>query len=98
MDENLALPEWEAFAGFVALVAEGVGTTVDARVEALRQQHDTNIQAYKARIDHLKSMLIYLRIYKSLELLPTTGKVSTSQSIQNYQYTADMFTENHGLH
>ena len=34
--DGLTLPEWEAFVGFVASVAEGVATTVDARVEALR--------------------------------------------------------------
>ena len=45
-DDDLALPEWGAFAGFVAPVAEGVGTIVDARVEALRQQHDIVIQTY----------------------------------------------------
>ena len=35
-DDALALLEWESFAGLVALVVEGVGMVVDARMEALR--------------------------------------------------------------
>ena len=34
--DGLPLPEWEPFAGSVALVAEGVQTDVDATIEALR--------------------------------------------------------------
>ena len=63
-------------------------------MEALCQQHDIDVQAYKARIDHLKTMLASLGIREPLELLPSTGGASTSWSIQDNQYTADMFTEN----
>ena len=34
--DGLPLPEWEPFAGLVALVAEGVQTDVDATMDALR--------------------------------------------------------------
>ena len=78
VNNSLALPEWEAFAGFVTLVAEGVGTVVDGIVEALRQQHNSDVQAYKARIDHLESMLTSLGIHEPLQLLPTTGGASTA--------------------
>ena len=54
--DRLPLPEWEPFAGSVAPVAEGVQTDVDATMEALRQQHDINVQAYKARIEHLETV------------------------------------------
>ena len=93
-NDGLALLEWEAFAGFIAPVAEGVGTAINARVEALRQQHDADVQAYKARSDYLKSMLAFLGIHEPLELLPTTSGASTLQSLQNYQYTTDIFTKN----
>ena len=42
-DDGLALPEWESFAGLVAPVAEGVQTAVDAKMEALHQQHDIDV-------------------------------------------------------
>ena len=42
-------------------------------------------------------MLASLGIREPLELLPSTGGASTSQSVQDDQYTADMFTENQGL-
>ena len=58
----LLLLEWEPFARAVAPVAEGVQTDVDATMEALRQQHDIDIQAYKARIEHLKTVLASLGI------------------------------------
>ena len=67
---------------------------IDTRMEALCQQHDIDVQAYKARIDHLQLMLASLGIREPLELLPSTGGASTSRSIQDDQYTADMFTEN----
>ena len=96
-DDGLALLEWESFAGLIAPVAEGVQMAVDARMEALRQQYDIDVQVYKARIDHLQLMLASLGIRESLELLPSTGGVSTSQSVQDDQYIADMFMENQGL-
>ena len=44
-------------------------------------------------------MLASLRIHDaSLQFLLITGGASTSQSVQNYQYTVDMFTKNLGLH
>ena len=49
-DDGLALLEWESIVGLVAPVVEGVQTAVDARMEALRQQHDIDFQAYKAII------------------------------------------------
>ena len=82
-DDGLTLSEWESFAGLVAPVAEGVQKAVDARMEALRQQHDIDIQAYKARIDHLQLMLASLGIREPLELLPSTSGASTLQSIQD---------------
>ena len=96
-DDGLALSEWESFEGWVALVAEGVQTAIDATMEALCQQHDIDVQAYKARIDHLETMLASLGICEPLELLPSTGGKSTSWSIQDDQYIVDMFTENQGL-
>ena len=81
--DGLPLPEWESFAGLVAPVAEGVQTDVDATMEALRQQHDIDVQAYKARIEHFKTVLASLGIRKPLELLPSTGGASTSRSIQD---------------
>ena len=42
-------------------------------------------------------MLASLGIREPLELLPSTGGASTSRSIQDDQYTMDMFTENQGL-
>ena len=66
-------------------------------MEALRQQHDIDVQAYKARIDHLQLILASLGIREPLELLPSTGGVSTSRSIHDDQYIADMFMENHRL-
>ena len=42
-------------------------------------------------------MLASLGIRKPLELLPSTGGASTSRSISDDQYTADMFTENQHL-
>ena len=71
--DGLPLPEWESFAGLVAPVAEGVQTNVDAIMEALRQQHDIDVQAYKARIEHLETVLASLGIREPLELLPSTG-------------------------
>ena len=97
-DDGLALLEWESFAGLVASMAEGVRMAVDARMEALGQQHDIDVQAYKARIDHLELMLASFGICERLELLPFIGGASTSQSVQDDQYIADMFTENQGLH
>ena len=70
---------------------------VDATTEALRQQHNINIQAYKARIEHLETVLASLGFCKPLELLPSTGGASTSQSVHDDQYTADMFMENQQL-
>ena len=58
-------------------------TAIDARMEALRQQHDIDVQAYKARIDHLQTMLASLGIREPLELLPSTSGASTLQSIQD---------------
>ena len=98
VDDGLALSEWESFVGLVAPVAEEVQTTIDATMEALCQQHDIDVQAYKARIDHLETMLASLGIRELVELLPSTGGASTLQSIQDDQYTTDMFTENQGLH
>ena len=72
-------------------------TDVDATMEALRQQHDINVQTYKARIEHLKIVLASLGIREPLELLPSTGGASTSRSVHDDQYTADMFTENQQL-
>ena len=92
--DGLPLPEWEPFAGLVAPVAEGVQTDVDATMEALRQQHDIGVQAYKARIEHLETMLASLGIREPLELLPSTGRASTSRSVHDDQYTTDMFMEN----
>ena len=42
-------------------------------------------------------MLASLGIREPLELLPSTGGASTSQSIHDDQYTTDMFTENQEL-
>ena len=42
-------------------------------------------------------MLASLGIREPLELLPSTSGVSTSRSIQDDQYTADMFMENQEL-
>ena len=95
--DGLLLPEWESFAGLVAPMAEGVQTDVDATMEALRQQHNIDVQAYKARIDHLETMLASLGICEALELLPSTSGASTSRSVHDDQYTADMFTENQEL-
>ena len=95
--DGLLLPEWEPFAGSVAPVAEGVQTDVDAVMEALRQQHNIDVQAYKARIEHLETVLASLGIRELLELLPSTGGASTSRSVHNDQYTPDMFTENQQL-
>ena len=95
--DRLPLPEWEPFAGSVALVAEGVQTNVDATMEALRQQHDIDVQAYKARIEHLETVLASLGIRKPLELLPSTDGASTLRSVHDDQYTADMLTENQQL-
>ena len=44
---------------------------VDATMEALHQQHDIDVQAYKARIEHLETMLASLGIREHLELLPS---------------------------
>ena len=52
--DRLPLPEWEPFAESVAPMVEGVQTDVDATMEALCQQHDIDVQAYKARIEHLE--------------------------------------------
>ena len=95
--DHLPLPEWEPFAGLVAPVAEGVQTDVDATKEALRQQHDIDVQAYKAGIEHLETVLASLGIREPLELLPSTGGASTSRSVHDDQYTADMFMENQQL-
>ena len=95
--DRLPLPEWEPFAGSVAPVAKGVQTDVDATMEALRQQYDIDVQAYKARIKHLETVLASLGIREPLELLPSIGGVSTSQSVHDDQYTADMFMENQQL-
>ena len=95
--DGLLLPEWEPFAGSVAPVAEGVQTDVDATIKALCQQHDIDVQAYKARIEHLETVLASLGICELLELLPSTGGASTSRSVHDDQYTADMFTENQQL-
>ena len=95
--DGLPLPEWKSFAGLVAPVAEGVQTDVDATMEALRQQHDIDVQAYKARIEHLETVLASLGIREPLEFLPSTNGASTSRSIQDDQYTVDMFTENQEL-
>ena len=81
--DGLPLPEWESFAELIAPVAEGVQMDVNATMEALRQQHDIDVQDYKARIEHLETMLASLGIREPLELLPSTGGASTSQSIQN---------------
>ena len=95
--DGLPLPEWEPFAGSVAPVAEGVQTDVDATMEALCQQHDIDVQAYKARIEHLETVLASLGIREPLELLPSTGGVSTSRSVHDDQYTTNMYTENQQL-
>ena len=78
VDDGLALPEWEAFSGFVAPIVEGVGIAIDGTVEALFQQHNVDVHAYKVKIDHLESMLASLGIHEPLQLLPTTSGVSTS--------------------
>ena len=96
-DDGLALSKWESFAGLVAPVAERVQMAVDATLEALRQQHDIDVQAYKARIVHLETMLAFLGIREPLELLPSTGGASISRNIQDDRYTTDIFTENQGL-
>ena len=75
----------------------GGKTDVDATMEALCQQHDIDVQAYKARIEHLETVLASLGIREPLELLPSTGGASTSRSVHDDQYTADMFTENQEL-
>ena len=93
--DGLPLPEWEPFV--VAPVAEGVQTDIDATMDALSQQHDIDVQAYKARIEHLETMLASLGIREPLELLPSTGGASTSRRVHNDQYTTDMFTENQQL-
>ena len=72
-NDNLTLLEWEACVGFVVPMAKGVATIVDAKVEALCQKHYAHVQTYKAKIDHLESILASLKIHKPLELLPTTG-------------------------
>ena len=95
--DGLVLPEWESFEGLVAPVAEGVQMAVDARMEALLQQYDNDVEAYKARIDHLQTMFASLGICEPLELLPSTSGASISQSIQDDLNTTDMFTENQGL-
>ena len=95
--DRLPLPEWEPFAGSVSPVVEGVQTDVDATIEALRQQHNIDVQAYKARIEHLETVLASLGIREPLELLPSTCGASTSRSIHDDQYTANMFTENQQL-
>ena len=81
--DGLPLPEWQSFAGLIAPMPEGVQMDVDATMQALRQQHDIDVQAYKARIDHLETMLASLVIREPLELLPSTGRTSTSYSIQD---------------
>ena len=70
---------------------------VDATIKALRQQHDIDVQAYKARIEHLKTVLASLGIHEPLELLPSTGGASLSRNVHDDQYTADMFTKNQQL-
>ena len=95
--DHLPLPKWEPFAGPVALVVEAMQMDVDATMEALRQQHDIDVQAYKARIEHLEIVLASLGIREPLELLPSTGGASISRSVPDDQYTADMFTENQQL-
>ena len=92
--DGLPLPEWEPFAGLIAPVAEEVQTDVDATMEALRQQHDIDVQAYKPSIEHLEIVLASLGIREPLELFPSTSGASTLRSIHDDQYTADMFTEN----
>ena len=77
-DDGLALSERESFAGLVVPVAEGVQMAVNARMEALSQQHNIDVQAYKARIDHFQLILASLGIREPLELLPSTGGASTS--------------------
>ena len=72
-------------------------TDVNATMEALREQHDIDVQAYKARIEHLETVLASLGIRKPLKLLPFTDGASSSRSIQDDQYTVDMFTENQEL-
>ena len=76
--DGLPFLEWEPFAGLVAPVAEGVQTDVDATMDALSQQHDIDVQAYKARIEHLETVLASLGIREPLELLPFTPGASTS--------------------
>ena len=66
-------------------------------MEALRQQYDIDVQAYKARIEHLETVLASFGIREPLELLLSTGGASTSWSVHDDQYTADMFTENQQL-
>ena len=44
-------------------------TDVDATMEVVRQQHDIDVQVYKARIEHLKIVLASLDIREPLELL-----------------------------
>ena len=56
-------------------------TDVDATMDALRQQHNIDVQAYKARIEHLKKVLASLGIREPLELLPSTGGASTLRSV-----------------
>ena len=56
------------------------------------------VGAYKARIEHLGIVLASLGIREPLELLPSTGGASTSRSVADDQYTADMSTENQQLH
>ena len=92
--DGLPLPEWEPFARLVAPVAEGVQTDVDATRNALREQHDIDVHAYNARIEHLETVLASLGICEPLELLPSTGRMSTSRSVHNDQYTTDIITEN----
>ena len=52
----------------------------------------------RLEFEHLETVLASLGIREPLELLPSTGGVSTSQSVHDDQYTADMFTENQLLH
>ena len=42
-NDGLALLEWESFVGLVAPVVKGVQTAVDARMEALCQQHNIDV-------------------------------------------------------
>ena len=72
-------------------------TDVDATMEAVRQQHDIDVLAYKSRIEHLETVLASLGIREPLELLPSIGGASTSRSVHDDQYTADMFTKNQQL-